>query len=106
MHWIHARSCPAIPATIAVFPSDHFVIEEDRFMRQVSAIAAAAGHNNHMVVLGTERDTPDSDYGWIEPGEVLEPLGPVPLAETTGSLKSPPPPKRSTRSAPAGSGIH
>src|SRR6266571_5323423 len=42
-------------ATVAVFPSDHFVVDEDKFMHAVASL------------LGATPDQEEGDYGWIEP---------------------------------------
>jgi mannose-1-phosphate guanylyltransferase len=59
-------------ATIAVFPSDHFVMPEDRFMEAVGHAAAIVERHPHTVVLlGILPSSPETEYGWIEPGEPL-----------------------------------
>jgi mannose-1-phosphate guanylyltransferase len=64
-HWIHARDERAI---VTVFPSDHLIIEERMFMRQV---AAAAGfvhtRDDWTVLLGVSPAEAETEYGWIEP---------------------------------------
>lgn len=94
-HWIHARNAGA---TVAVFPADHFVLEEERFVRHVDAVARfVAQHPEWIVLLGVEPTYPESEYGWIEPGRRLGWAGGAPLdrirrfrekpsAETAGAL--------------------
>ncbi|HKA04946.1 MAG TPA: sugar phosphate nucleotidyltransferase, partial [Acidimicrobiales bacterium] len=49
-HWIGARDPEA---TMAVFPSDHFVLEEERFVEVVDAVSGfVARHPSWIVVLG------------------------------------------------------
>lgn len=68
-HWI--RSLDA-DATVVVFPSDHFVLEESAFMCQVAEIAKAARHRpEELLLLGAQPTEPESEYGWIEPGETV-----------------------------------
>lgn len=68
-HWIHARDPRA---TAVVFPTDHFILEEARFMRQVAEAADhARAHPEWLILLGAPPTEPESDYGWIEPGEPL-----------------------------------
>jgi mannose-1-phosphate guanylyltransferase len=68
-HFIHARDPEA---TVAVFPVDHFVLDEAAFMRHVAAIAGYAGaHADWLVLLGVKATEPDADYGWIEAGECI-----------------------------------
>lgn len=55
-------------ATVAIFPSDHFVLEEDQFMAHVRAGFEHAYMNPFSVVLlGIEPTQPEQEYGWIEP---------------------------------------
>ena len=56
-------------ATVAIFPSDHFILDEDRFMEAVD-IATTETHRfvREMVLLGTTPTGVDDGYGWIEPG--------------------------------------
>ncbi len=55
-------------ATVAVFPSDHFVWDEARFMESVHAAAAvAAAQPERIVLLGVKPDAPETEYGWIAP---------------------------------------
>lgn len=66
-HWIQARDDEA---TVAVFPSDHFVLEERAFMGHVEALAAFVdAQPDCTVLLGAQPTEPETDYGWVEPGE-------------------------------------
>jgi mannose-1-phosphate guanylyltransferase len=59
-------------ATVAIFPSDHFVEEESVFMEHVKqAVHFLADHPSLVLLLGIPPDRPESGYGWIHPGEVL-----------------------------------
>jgi mannose-1-phosphate guanylyltransferase len=67
--------CKRYPqATVAVFPSDHFIVEEDRFMTHVYlAIRLVEKDPSRCVFLGVEPNSPESDYGYILPGrEILD----------------------------------
>lgn len=67
--WI-ARLAPS--STVAVFPADHFVWEEDRFAAHIrDAIAAAQDWPDRVILLGVEADSAEVGYGWIAPGERL-----------------------------------
>jgi len=71
--WI-ARRAPA--ATVVVFPADHFIWEEGRFVAHVRAALSAAHDQPHrLLLLGVEAAGPDIGYGWIAPGEAI-PAGP------------------------------
>jgi len=58
-------------ATVVAFPSDHFILEEAAFMAHVAAVAAAVRHAEWIVLFGARPTEPETDYGWIEPGESL-----------------------------------
>jgi mannose-1-phosphate guanylyltransferase len=60
-------------ATIAIFPSDHFVHPEDRFIHAVGkAIEQASYLPDRLILMGVEPDCAESDYGWIQPGDRVE----------------------------------
>lgn len=62
MH-LHKRSPDAI---VAVFPSDHFVLEEDLFMQHVErAFQIVESDGARVVLLGMEPNEPDPEYGYI-----------------------------------------
>jgi mannose-1-phosphate guanylyltransferase len=68
--WIAWRD-PA--ATIAVFPSDHFILGEATFMAHVQEVAGALDHHpDRVVLLGGQPTSPECEYGWIEPGPPLD----------------------------------
>lgn len=59
-------------ATVVVCPSDHFILEESAFMDHVADVAAVVSrHPDWMVLLGARPTEPETEYGWIEPGEPL-----------------------------------
>jgi mannose-1-phosphate guanylyltransferase len=59
-------------ATVAVFPSDHFIYPETRFVAAVETALRAAGElPQRLVLLGVRPDEPEPDYGWIFPGREL-----------------------------------
>lgn len=65
-------------ATVAVFPSDHFVLEEAVFMDHVARVAAwVDDHPDRLVLLGARPTEPEVEYGWIEPGRPLDPESPA-----------------------------
>ena len=56
-------------ATIAVFPSDHFVVDDGAFMRHVvSLLPVVDRHPELILLLGAAPDSAEPGYGWIEPG--------------------------------------
>ena len=56
-------------AVLGIFPSDHVIADEPRFLKalQKGIRLAAAGEN--MVVLGIEPTRPETGYGYIETGD-------------------------------------
>jgi mannose-1-phosphate guanylyltransferase len=64
MH-LYKRSPEAI---VAVFPSDHFILEEERFMDHVELAARAISHDpSSIALLAIEADAPEVEYGYIVP---------------------------------------
>ena len=65
--WIAAREPRA---TVVFFPSDHFIQEEGVFMEQVSDVARFVRRQPKWIgLLGVPPGEPETEYGWIEPGE-------------------------------------
>ncbi len=55
---------------VALFPSDHYVSDDARFMAHVdAAFAAVETHPDLVILLGIEADGPEVQYGWIETGD-------------------------------------
>lgn len=60
-------------ATVVVYPSDHFVYPEHRFLDSVKRAAwTAEWLPDRVVLLGVSPDRLELDYGWITPGEKLD----------------------------------
>ena len=69
MH-LYKRSPDAI---VTLFPSDHFILEENLFMRHVErAFRIVQTDGSRIVLLGMEANEPDPEYGYIVPGERLD----------------------------------
>jgi mannose-1-phosphate guanylyltransferase len=55
-------------ATVALFPSDHFILQEQRFMAHVALAAQAVAHDSaQIVMLAMEPNAPEVEYGYIMP---------------------------------------
>jgi len=55
-------------ASVAFFPSDHYYLEEEKFMDGVESAFDLAEANSHSVILlGATPKHPEVEYGWIEP---------------------------------------
>ena len=60
-------------ATVVVYPSDHFVYPEHRFLHSIQqAVWVAERRPERIVLLGIPPDHLELDYGWIMPGERLD----------------------------------
>jgi mannose-1-phosphate guanylyltransferase len=71
------RSDPA--ALVAFFPSDHYFSDNRAFMSEVEyAFDCARSLRDSIILLGIEPDSPDEEYGWIEPNPAFS------LGETMG----------------------
>lgn len=71
--YIRAR---APHATVVIYPSDHFVYPEEKFLDTVqSAVQAAERLRDRIVLLGVAPDRLELDYGWILPGQRLPRAG-------------------------------
>lgn len=73
--WI-GRSDP--DATIAFFPSDHFVLGEATFMAQVAdVLRAVEAQTDRVALLGAPPSAPESEHGFMQLGGPLDGLGGV-----------------------------
>jgi mannose-1-phosphate guanylyltransferase len=61
-------------ASVALFPSDHYVSDASAFMNHVRvAFDAVEIHRHTVVLLGAEATAAETGYGWIEPGRRIYP---------------------------------
>lgn len=55
-------------ANVAIFPSDHFIVREERFMGAMGrAVTEVQRFPHEMTLLGMGPDRAEEGYGWIEP---------------------------------------
>src|SRR2546428_9926412 len=60
-------------ATVAMFPSDHYVRDSDAFRRSIERMCrVVAALPEKIVLLGARPEHPDSGYGYITPGQALD----------------------------------
>lgn len=60
-------------ANVAIFPSDHFILQEDCFMAAVAhAVAETERFPQEFTLLGIAPDRAEEGYGWIEPAVAEE----------------------------------
>ncbi len=67
---------------VAVFPSDHFIYPEDRFVSYVDlALNVCEKEIQRMVFLGAIPSHPESGYGWIKLGDLVEESFSIPASD-------------------------
>jgi mannose-1-phosphate guanylyltransferase len=82
------KRCP--DAIVAIFPSDHFIVEEDRFMNYVRLAAQAVGYNRSLLILlAVEAYAPEVEYGYILPCEELKELYRFGIRKVAGFFEKP-----------------
>ena len=55
-------------AAVAFFPSDHYFANDEQFMSHIeSAFDTARTHPETVTLLGIKPESPEVEYGWIEP---------------------------------------
>lgn len=85
--YIRAR---APQATVVLYPSDHFVYPEERFLDTVRhAVRIAELRPDRLVMLGASPDRLELDYGWIQPGQSLADLPDEPVQTVRSFLEKP-----------------
>ena len=85
--YIRAR---APQATVVLYPSDHFVYPEDRFLEAVRrTVRIAESRPDRVVILGLAPDRLELDYGWIQPGLSLADLPDEPVQAVHSFLEKP-----------------
>ena len=62
----------AVGDTVAFYPSDHFVSDDQSFGEHIEAAFAGARERPDLVtLLGIAADRAETGYGWIEPGDAV-----------------------------------
>ena len=60
-------------AVVAFFPSDHYISDDKKFMSHIRTALNTAGQRRDLVILlGLDPETPEVEYGWIEPAEPIQ----------------------------------
>ena len=60
-------------ATVAIFPSDHFISDDAAFMRHIASLAPVVGrHPERILLVASAAESPETGYGWIEPGAEID----------------------------------
>lgn len=77
-------------ATVIIYPSDHFVYPEVRFLATVRNVVLVTERlHDRIVLLGVAPDRLELDYGWILPGERLTDAGANPVQAVRAFLEKP-----------------
>ena len=58
-------------AVLGIFPSDHVIADEPRFLKALQKGIALAAAGDNIVVLGIEPSRPETGYGYIETGDLI-----------------------------------
>lgn len=59
-------------ASVAFFPSDHYISDDEKFMAHIRAALDTVRQRPDLVVLlGIYPESPEIEYGWIEPAEPI-----------------------------------
>jgi len=60
-------------AVVAYLPSDHYVSDNEQFMAHIHAALEIARRRSDLVtLLGLDPESPEAEYGWIEPSEPIQ----------------------------------
>jgi mannose-1-phosphate guanylyltransferase len=67
------RVAAATPSdAVAILPSDHYVSDDRGFMEHVdAAFDLVANRPDVVTLLGITPDSPETEYGWIEPAQLI-----------------------------------
>lgn len=77
-------------AAVAVFPSDHFVGDEALFVAHVDlACRVVERCPQYIVLLGIQPQTPETEYGYILPGDSMKSFEPMAVRSVLGFREKP-----------------
>ena len=79
--------------TVLISPSDHIVVSEERYLREVLyAVRAAEQLPTKLVLLASRPESPQAEYGWIMPDHQLLRFGSRTIRAVKTFIKRPEPP--------------
>ncbi len=79
-------------AVVTVFPSDHYIREEDAFLAHVAEVCGFVTHHpERLVLLGARPTSPEPEYGWVRPGTAIGETSDGPICRVQGFLEKPEP---------------
>ena len=77
-------------SVVAIFPSDHFIVEETLFMSHVDlALRIVERYPSFIVLLGIEPDRPEPEYGYILPDKEEGYLAPLRARRVSRFIEKP-----------------
>jgi len=77
-------------AVIVVFPSDHYIREEDAFLAHVAEVCGFVEHHpERLILLGALPTSPEAEYGWVRPGTAIGQTSHGPICRVQGFLEKP-----------------
>ena len=83
---IHRRK----PNTVmAVFPADHLFADEAPWVSAIRTAIAFASRTDYLVAIGIPPDTPSSNYGYLQLGQVLASVGECAVYEVLEFVEKP-----------------
>jgi mannose-1-phosphate guanylyltransferase len=60
-------------ALVAFFPSDHYISDDEKFMQYIrTALDTARSRRDLVILLGFAPESPEVEYGWIEPATPID----------------------------------
>lgn len=81
-------------ATVVIFPSDHFIFPEDRFLETIRrATRAIDDLQNRVLLLGVRPTHLELDYGWVNVGAILGGQRSSCLRQVVSFIEKPSPPE-------------
>lgn len=77
-------------ATVVIYPSDHFIYEEDQFLSTVDdAWRGSHRLGGRTVLLAAQPNSLELEYGWIEPGGLMDRTSEVPIRAVRKFVEKP-----------------
>jgi mannose-1-phosphate guanylyltransferase len=77
-------------ATVVMYPSDHFIYPESSFLMAVDqAVRGSNGLGGRPVLLAARPDSLDLEYGWIQPGRLLDQAGTADIRAVESFIEKP-----------------
>ncbi len=79
-------------ATVVIFPSDHFVFPEDRFLETIHRATRAIDIlKDRIFLLGVRPTHLELDYGWVNVGQIIGKQGNSTLRQVVSFMEKPTP---------------